>query len=259
MTPSPALLLLLALVGRSSGQTVSLSCTQVPGALVQIDAGNGQVFGVNSAGMIYTLYSGSWTQLPGALTHVSVGAAGVWGVNRGNLIYKLVGAEWVQTQGLLKQVDAGGAQFISGANMNDDIFCLGNSATVSVKDGSALPWVNIEGKLKYYSCGPLGCWGVNSADDIYYRFGSTPSSCQGSSWQQVEGKLSMIEVGSDCSVYGVNSLGDMYRRNGISASNPLGSSWSQVTFGGRKFKHVSQDLGKLWVITTDQAIFKCQL
>ncbi|XP_069478131.1 fish-egg lectin-like [Ambystoma mexicanum] len=259
MTPSLALLLLLALVGCSSGQTVSLSCTQVPGALVQIDAGNGQVFGVNSAGMIYTLYSGSWTQLPGALTHVSVGAAGVWGVNRDNLIYKLVGAEWVQTQGLLKQVDAGGAQFISGANMKDDIFCLGNNATVSVKDGSALPWVNIEGKLKYYSCGPLGCWGVNSADDIYYRFGSTPSSCQGSSWQQVEGKLSMIEVGSDRSVYGVNSEGDMYRRNGISASNPLGSSWSQVTFGGRKFKHVSQDLGKLWVITTDQAIFKCQL
>ncbi|XP_069478134.1 fish-egg lectin-like isoform X2 [Ambystoma mexicanum] len=259
MTPSPALLLLLALVGRSSGQTVSLSCTQVPGALVQIDAGNGQVFGVNSAGMIYTLYGNSWTQLPGALIHVTVGAAGVWGVNGGHLIYKLVGGDWVQTAGLLKQVDAGGAQFVSGANRNDDIYCLGNSATVSVKDDSGLPWVNIEGKLKYYSCGPLGCWGVNSADDIYYRHSVSDCACEGSRWEQVQGKLSMIEVGSDGSVYGVNSIGDLYRRNEISLQNPLGSSWSQVTFASQKFKHVSQDLGRLWLITVDQRILKCLL
>ncbi|KAJ1139617.1 hypothetical protein NDU88_005984 [Pleurodeles waltl] len=118
----------------------------------------------------------------------------------------------MEGEGLLKQIDAGGAQFISGANMNDDIFCLPEQATVSAKDGSALPWNNIAGKLKYYSCNTNSCWGVNSADDIFYRFSVTPSSCSGSRWQQVEGKLAMIEVGSDGSVFGVNSVGDAYQR-----------------------------------------------
>ncbi|XP_078500225.1 fish-egg lectin-like [Lissotriton helveticus] len=255
----PAVLLFLPLLGLCSGQTVQLDCDQVSGSLNQIDAGNGQVFGVNANDDIYTLYSSGWTKISGALTHISVGAAGVWGVNRNNYIYKLVGGDWVRTDGLLKQIDAGGDQFLSGANMNDDIFCLPDRATVSVKDGSALPWSHIEGKLKYYSCGPLGCWGVNSADDIYYRFSVTSSSCSGSRWQQVEGKLSMIEVGSDGSVFGVNSEGDAYRRNGISASTPIGTSWSQVQYKCYKFRHLSHDLGLLWLITDDQKILRCKL
>ncbi|XP_078500224.1 fish-egg lectin-like [Lissotriton helveticus] len=255
----PGVLLVLPLLGLCSGQNVQLNCQQVPGALKQIDTGNGQVFGVNANDNIYTFYSNGWTQIPGALKHVSVGAAGVWGVNRNNNIYKLVGGDWAQTDGLLKQIDAGGAQFISGANMNDDIFCLHDQATVSTNDGSTLPWSHIDGKLKYYSCGPLGCWGVNSADDIYYRSSVTPSSCSGSSWQQVEGKLSMIEVGSDGSVYGVNSVGDAYRRNGISASNPIGTSWTQLQYKTYTFRHLSQDLGLLWVLTKDQMILRCKL
>ncbi|XP_069489799.1 fish-egg lectin-like [Ambystoma mexicanum] len=253
-----AALLLLSLVGSISGQ-VSLDCDQVYGSLKQIDAGNGQVFGVNEGHNIYTLQAGSWTQIPGELAHVTVGAGGVWGVNRNNQIYKLVGGAWVQINGLLKQIDAGGVQFVSGANMNDDIFCLGDSATVSAKDGSPQPWVHIEGKLKYYCCGPLGCWGVNSADDIYFRFSVTPGSCGGSRWQKVEGKLSMIEVGSNGSVYGVNSAGDAYRRDGITGSNPVGTSWSQVQYNFFKFRHVSQDLGLLWFITVDQKILRCSL
>ncbi|XP_078496650.1 fish-egg lectin-like [Lissotriton helveticus] len=241
------------------GQTVQLNCDQVPGALKQIDAGNGQVFGVNANDNIYTLYSSSWTQIPGALKHVSVGAAGVWGVTRSNNIYKLVGGEWVRTDGLLKQIDAGGVQFLSGVNMKDDIFCLHDQATVSNKNRLALPWSHIEGKLKYYSCGPLGCWGVNSVDDIFYRFSVTSSSCSGSRWQQVEGKLSMIEVGSDGSVFGVNSMGNAFRRNGISASNPFGTSWSLVQYKCHKFRHLSYDLGLLWLITDDQKILRCKL
>ncbi|XP_069098268.1 fish-egg lectin-like [Pleurodeles waltl] len=291
-------LLFLPLLGLCSGQTVQLNCDQVPGALKQIDAGNGQVVGVNANENIYTLYSGRWTQIPGSLSHISVGPGGLWGVNRNNNIYKLVGADWVLTDarrshktngfntkdtmgggsfsvyyfqltshllffilfpGLLKQIDAGGAQFISGANMNDDIFCLPEQATVSAKDGSALPWNNIAGKLKYYSCNTNSCWGVNSADDIFYRFSVTPSSCSGSRWQQVEGKLAMIEVGSDGSVFGVNSVGDAYQRNGITASNPIGTSWSQLKYKAHKFSHLSYDLGLLWILTKDQMILRCKL
>jgi len=68
--------------------------------------------------------------------------------------------------GLLKQVDAGGDQIISGVNMNDDIYCLNMDAN-NQWSPSTLPWLSINGKLKYFSCGPYSCWGVNGADQIY--------------------------------------------------------------------------------------------
>lgn len=74
-------------------------CTRVEGALVQIDAGGGQVFGVNSANNIYTLHESTWCHVPGKLQHVTVGPAGVWGVNKENNIFKLVAGKWVQIPG----------------------------------------------------------------------------------------------------------------------------------------------------------------
>ncbi|KAI4881871.1 hypothetical protein NFI96_029580 [Prochilodus magdalenae] len=138
---------------------LALECRVVPGSLKQIDVGNGQVFGVNSNNQSYTLYNGDWIQVPGSLMHVSVGPAGVWGVDPNNYIYKLVGGDWVIVGGRLKQVDAGGMISPAGVNMFDDIFCL--------TGGLGAAWVNIPGKLKYYSCGPYSCWGVNSADNIF--------------------------------------------------------------------------------------------
>ncbi|KAJ6656719.1 hypothetical protein lerEdw1_003606 [Lerista edwardsae] len=249
------LLLLLSLQGICS----ALQCHVVPGTLVQIDAGNGQVFGVNSEGRIYTLYGSSWTQLPGALKHVSVGPAGVWGVNGNNEIYRLAGASWIQTTGLLKQIDAGGSQFIGGVNMNDDIFCLSKSSAISADSSSSLPWAHIDGKLKYYSCGPLGCWGVNSADYIYHRHDVNPSSCVGSKWEHVSGSLSMIEVGTDGSVYGVNSAGDIYRRDGITACNPVGTGWMLINASIGKIAHVTYDLKILWALTSKGEILKCNI
>lgn len=68
--------------------------------------------------------------------------------------------------GLLKQVDAGGDQILSGVNMIDDIFCLNMDAN-NKWPSSNTPWVHLNGKLKYYSCGPYSCWGVNSNNQIY--------------------------------------------------------------------------------------------
>ncbi|XP_029432825.1 fish-egg lectin-like [Rhinatrema bivittatum] len=249
------LLLQLLLTGLSS----AMLCVEILGCLKQIDVGNGQVFGVNDADEIFTWYENSWTQIDGALKHVTVGPAGVWGVNSNNNIYRLVGGSWVQMPGALKQIDAGGDQFISGVNAQDDIFCLSKSGTIPAKYQTTPPWENIEGKLKYHTCGPLSCWGVNSNNDIFYRWGSTPDSCKGSRWQQVEGKLSMIEVGSEGTVYGVTSQGSVFRREGITASNPIGTSWSQVDSCGYTFKHVSYDLGILWMLTTNGKILKCNV
>ncbi|XP_029433080.1 fish-egg lectin-like [Rhinatrema bivittatum] len=248
-----SLLLQLLLIGLNSADP----CTEIPGSLKQIDVSNGQVFGVNSADQIYTLYENSWTQIKGSLKHISVGPAGIWGVNSGDNIYRLVAGNWVQMPGALKQIDAGGDQFISGVNAQDDIFCLSKSGTIPAKYQTTPPWENLEGKLKYHTCGSLSCWGVNSNDDIFYRWGSTSDSCKGSRWQQVEGKLSMIEVGTEGTVYGANAQGSVFRREGITDNNPIGTSWSQVDSCGNNIKHVSFDLGKLWMVTTDDRILTC--
>ncbi|MGH0172487.1 UNVERIFIED_CONTAM: hypothetical protein FKN15_063470 [Acipenser sinensis] len=236
----------------------ALDCQEIDGRLKQIDASDGQVFGVNSEDSIYTRYGNGWVRVPGALKHVTVGPAGVWGVNKDNLIYKMVGGRWEQAQGLLKQIDAGGDQFIAGVNMLDNIFCLNRNPTVTTRGGAAaIPWNLLPGALKYYSCGPYSCWGVNAADQIYVMKGVTPDACMGSkAWQQVPGALSMIEVSTDGSVYGVNSAGNVYRRDGVSVANPAGTDWTYLSMCG-KSKHVSYDLGVLWVISPEDKILTC--
>ncbi|XP_061118054.1 fish-egg lectin-like isoform X2 [Conger conger] len=233
-----------------------MNCREVAGKLKQIDAGVGQVFGVADDNSIYTIFGRTWTRIPGALKHVTVGPAGVWGVNTGNQIFKLVGGVWVLVDGLLKQVDAGD-QFVVGVNIEDHVYCLGRGATVGCR-GPGLPisWIGITGSLKYYSCGPNGCWGVNSANDIFFRKGVTPAACRGNDWQKIAGALVMIEVGTDGSVYGVNDEGEVYRRDGITAAKPAGTEWIS-TSPCTKSKHVSYDLGHLWVVTTDGRILDC--
>ncbi|KAI4884531.1 hypothetical protein NFI96_010978 [Prochilodus magdalenae] len=232
-----------------SGCTMAIECRVVPGRLKQIDVGSGQVFGVNSDNQIYTLYIEDWIQVAGSLKHVSVGPAGVWGVDPNNYIYKLVGGDWVIVPGLLKQVDAGGMISPAGVNMFDDIFCLNG--------GLGYPWKNIPGKLKYYSCGPYSCWGVNSADNIYIMKGVTSTACGGSlNWEQIPGGLSMIEVSTDGKVFGVNSNGDIFQRDGVSPSNPGGTEWRQIQHP-QKVKHVSYDLGHMWLIGRDDSIMDC--
>uniref|UniRef100_A0A3B4EAJ6 Fish-egg lectin-like n=1 Tax=Pygocentrus nattereri TaxID=42514 RepID=A0A3B4EAJ6_PYGNA len=227
--------------------SLALECRVVPGSLKQLDVGNGQVFGVSSNNQIYTLYSTGWIQVPGSLKHVSVGPAGVWGVDSNNYIYKLVGGHWVIFPGLLKQVDAGGMISPAGVNMNDDIFCLTGGSS----------WINIPGKLKYYSCGPYSCWGVNGADNIYIMKDVTPTTCAGSlNWEQISGGLSMIEVSTDGKVFGVSSIGEVYQRDGVSPSNPTGTGWRQVP-SPQKIKHVSYDNGHLWLIGRDDRIMDC--
>uniref|UniRef100_A0A672JZU6 Uncharacterized protein n=1 Tax=Sinocyclocheilus grahami TaxID=75366 RepID=A0A672JZU6_SINGR len=111
--------------------------------------------------------------------------------------------------GLLKQVDAGGDQIIAGVNMNDDIFCLNMDAN-DKWPSSTTPWVQMNGKLKYYTCGPYSCWGVNS-------------------------------------------------RTGVTLSNPVGTDWISMVACPNGHKHVSFDLGVLWVVCVDGSIRKCTL
>ncbi|XP_069803271.1 fish-egg lectin-like [Dendropsophus ebraccatus] len=238
-----------------AGAAAVLQCTVIPGKLRQIDAGADEVYGVNDDDNIYQWVDQNWKLLPGKLIHVSVGPAGVWGVNRGNTIYKFQDGNWVAVNGALKQIDAGGEKFASGVNSGDGIYCLNQDQVVS--RSTVLSYTALDGSLKYYSCGPYGCWGVNSNNDIWYRHGVQPTSCRGSRWQQIDGKLIMVEVSTDGSVYGVNSQGQVYKREGISASNPIGTSWTREDISG-SFRHVSYDQGNLWLLTMNGDINRCK-
>ncbi|XP_051971882.1 fish-egg lectin-like [Xyrauchen texanus] len=237
--------------------TLALNCEVMSGTLKQIDAGSGSVVGVNDKNEVFVLFDNIFTKINVPFKHFSIGPAGQLGVNVANNIFKFQSGHFVQFPGLLKQVDAGGDQFIAGVNMNDDIYCLNMDANNN-GPSSTIPWVQLTGKLKYYSCGPYSCWGVNSNDNIYIMKGVSSNNCGGSgSFENVPGLLSMIEVASDGSVYGVNYQGVLYQRVGVSRSNPTGSDWTSYVLCPNSHKHVSFDLGVLWVICGDGSIRRC--
>jgi len=172
----------------------ALNCVVISGNLKQIDAGSGSVVGVNNQNEAFVLLDNTFRKIARSLKHISVGPAGQLGVNAADKIFKLQGGSFVEIQGEqrnygtqymlnqsfnlssnllivlfignLKQVDAGGDQIISGTNVNDDTYCL-NMDDNNQWSPSAIPWVSINGKLKYFSCGPYSCWGVNSADKVF--------------------------------------------------------------------------------------------
>ncbi|XP_077312807.1 fish-egg lectin-like [Lithobates pipiens] len=234
--------------------SADFQCTLIPGKLRQIDAGAGEVYGVNDNDDIFRWVDNNWSNIPGKLIHVSVGPAGVWGVNRANNIFKIQDNKWMSVAGLLKQVDAGGDKFLGGVNAQDNIFCLRQSCTVS--RSSAVSWTQLKEDLKYYSCGPMGCWGVNSVNNIYVRHNVNPTACQGTQWQQVGGNLVMVEVGTDGSVYGVNAAGNVFRRDGINAITPTGTIWTKLDLS-TTFKHVTYDNGYVWILSTTGDIYRC--
>ncbi|XP_064795411.1 fish-egg lectin-like [Oncorhynchus masou masou] len=225
--------------------------------LVQIDAGLGQVVATNTSQIPYYLVGDEWIPLPGSMKHITVGPAGIWGVNKADSIYKYVGGNWVQAAGSLKQLDAGGDQFVVGVNINHTPNCRTRSATVGYKGpGSPLPWTRLPGAVKYSSCGPFGCWAVNKNDNIYLMSNVNRDTCQNNGWSQIGGKLSMIEVATDGSVFGVNSAGQVSTRDGITASKPEGTGWSNVPMC-MQMKHVTYDLGRLWVVSKSGFTMVC--
>uniref|UniRef100_A0A4W5PJA5 Uncharacterized protein n=1 Tax=Hucho hucho TaxID=62062 RepID=A0A4W5PJA5_9TELE len=140
--------------------------------LMQIDAGLGQVVATNTSQIPYYLVGDEWIRLPGSLKHITAGPAGILGVYKADSIYKYVAGNWVQVAGSLKQLDAGGDQFVVGVNINDTPYCRTHSATVGMP-----------GSVKYYSCGPFGCWAVNKNDDIYLMSVRSGKECE--KWSSV--------------------------------------------------------------------------
>jgi len=135
-------------------------------------------------------------------------------------------------------------------------------AVLAAQDGcwaATITWTNIPGSLKQISVGPAGVWGVNYANNIWYR-NSTRSNPDdyGSGWTKLDGSLKQIDVGQDV-VWGVNSNNDIWVRTGISDTNPVGTGWQQVE---GNLKHVSvSNNGYVWGVNSDNTIFyrNCRL
>ncbi|XP_043092629.1 fish-egg lectin-like [Puntigrus tetrazona] len=238
--------------------TIALNCEVIPGTLKQIDAGLGVVGGVNDDNEVFLFLGTSFERIRSSLKHFTVGPSGELGANSSNNVFKFADGSFKQIPNIqLKQVDAGGDQIIVGVSPVDDVFCLNKDAN-NVKLSGDAPWVQLAGKLQYYSCGPYSCWGVNAAGNIFIRRSVTGASCGGSgAFEAVAGALSMVEVASDGNVFGVDPQGNLLQRTSVSVSNPFGSSWVFVTVCPNGHKHVTYDLGRLYVICSDGSIRRC--
>ena len=90
-------------------------------------------------------------------------------------------------------------------------------------------WQKVGGKLQHVSVSPQGhVWGVNSANNIYIRTGTTTSNKGGNSWKQIPGSLKQISAGGS-GVWGVNAQNEVYYRVGTYGhSGSQGSDWRKV-------------------------------
>ncbi|XP_054911522.1 fish-egg lectin-like [Poeciliopsis prolifica] len=233
-------------------------CTTAPShqAASQVDAGNGMVVMTDKNSNSFFLSDSSWSKLGSVpLKHVSVGSAGVWGVDRDNKVYKFSAGDFFPTHGqVLIQVDAGDGKVV-GVTSQNTIHCLDANSAAAIEEEGNLNWRTIPGLLMYFSCGPVGCWGVNSGQDIFFTKAS-PDSCSLGGWNRIDGAAVKVEVGSDGRVFVVNQSGNVYERTGISEAAPQGTGWTQISFCV-SIKHVTYDLGRLWLLTDAGVILNC--
>uniref|UniRef100_A0A671R9G3 Uncharacterized protein n=1 Tax=Sinocyclocheilus anshuiensis TaxID=1608454 RepID=A0A671R9G3_9TELE len=138
----------------------------------------------------------------------------------------------------LKQADAGSDQIIVGVSPIDDIFCLNKNANNVGTSGDAL-WTQIAGKMSYYSCGP--CYHAISEFSVFWS----------GVFEAISGSLSMIEVATDGNVFGVDPQGSLLQRIGV-----IDTRWTAIICPNGH-KHVTFDLGRLYVICSDVSFRRC--
>ncbi|XP_069798529.1 fish-egg lectin-like [Narcine bancroftii] len=173
-------------------------------------------------------------------------------------LYRLVEGKWAILAGLLSQIDAGGDQIVVGVDKSGDVFCSNHKAAVSARSFLSPAYAQVPGKLKYYACGPRSCWGVSHSGVVSVRLDITRNHCMGEKWLRVRSRMVLVEVGTDGSVYALNHSGFLYRRLGITRQRPEGTQWKRVDIVGRTFRHVTADLGALWLIEKNNDIVHCQ-
>jgi len=139
---------------------------QVPGSLISLAVGGGDMWGTNSNGAIFrfNFATGSFDQLPGTLTQITVGPNGLWGLFD-TQIYEFYDniQNFSQLPGVLVDLHAGG----------DGVWGLTSSGQIFRLEPSTSTFVQIPGILARISVGSGGgVWGINGAKEAYWF--STP-------------------------------------------------------------------------------------
>jgi hypothetical protein len=179
---------------------------------VQVSAGDGDVWALDSDGNIYSWRGTSWQVIPGTLRQVSVGrASNAWGVNYTNTIYRWNGSTWTQVPGPANRTPKEVSAAIDGT-----VWSLDTEGNIHSYTGSG--WEVMPGTLAQVSVGNASnVWGLNSAGAIY--------QWNGSIWTHIPGPANRIpkqvSVGADGTVYLIDSVGNIYVRSG--------PAWQQLT------------------------------
>lgn len=237
-------------------------CTEAPRLYnaAQIDAGQGMVVARNSYYYPYFLSGTAWYRLGTVkLKHVTAGPAGIWGTGTSNRVYKYTAGNFTAVPGSLQQVDAGGdGQIVGVAPRNFYTYCLRSTYASFYKGTGSVSWSSLSRTMRYYSCSPNNvCWGVDTRSQVYVTQRVTPTTCGTYNWIRVSGiSMKMVEISTDGSVFGLATNGRVYQRRGISSSRPQGLSWSYISMC-MEIKHLSYDLGRLWVVTTSGLLMVC--
>uniref|UniRef100_A0A8C2BC18 Uncharacterized protein n=1 Tax=Cyprinus carpio TaxID=7962 RepID=A0A8C2BC18_CYPCA len=174
-------------------------------------------------------------------------------------VFLFLGTKSERIRSSLKHFTVGPAGEL-GANSSKNIFRFADGSFMLIPSKKCCGiLLNIWLVLKYYSCGPYSCWGVNAAGNIAIRRVSVPLRIQDLVKYITEnrscfllGALFMVEVDADGNVFGVDTQGNLVV--GVTISNPPGSSWTNIGICLNGHKHVTFDLGRLYVICSDGSI-----
>jgi len=225
---------------------VVLAWQKVPGSAANVEAGKFGIWGVNRAGRVF--YRNPrikrWMIVPGLLKQISVGGNQVWGVNKANEIFMRTSispkSAWKRVAGGLKHVSVSDSNRVWGVNRYGWVYRRGGNK-----------WNRVSGGLKQISVGEAGVWGVNDANDIYYRQGTFgDKDTAGSDWVKLPGKFKWISSGNR--VFGVSPKNEVFERVGRSAQYPIGSCWKKL---GGSLSQVDVGIHRQWGVNQHGAIY----
>ena len=121
-------------------------------------------------------------------------------------------------------------------------------------------WRQVQGRLKYVSCGLYGCWGVNKHNHVYFRAGITSINPLGEKWVWIMGiALAQIESGPGGFAAGVKPDGTVMMRTGVTRDRPYGEAWKNMDSFNIPAKHVTVSLNKIFIVSLDGDVYETLL
>jgi hypothetical protein len=105
-------------------------------------------------------------------------------------------------------------------------------------------------RLKYISCGPYGCWGINRNNNVYFKTGVSASDALGKKWLKIDDieQLTQIEAGPGGIAVGLRPDATVVIRTGVTRDLPQGKAWEKLDTSNIPVKHVTVSLDKIYIL-----------